>query len=31
LGPNKALLRLQQLSLGVAQALALGSVRNTVD
>ena len=31
LGPNKALLRLQQLLLGMAQALALGTVRNMVD
>ena len=30
-GPNKALLRLQELLLGTAQALALGSVRETVD
>jgi len=31
LGPNKALLRLQQLSLGMALAQAQGSVRNMVD
>ena len=31
LGPNKALLRLQQLSFGMALAQAQGSVRNMVD
>jgi len=31
LGPNQAFLRLQELPLGTAEALALGSVRSTVD